>query len=283
MSREYGYGQGQAQEPMVWERVEWRQGDGRYVFEVAQGGLHATLSSPHGTKLTLPMVAWEGLLDALAAARKTKSRAESNLPSRMGARWSQVETQELAKTFKAGGSIAQLARVHNRTQFAVEAQLDRQGLWDRVERRPTARAVGGHLPKDESRRPSGPMDAASPRTPAPAEGRPPDSGQQPPSGAMDAAQPPTSAPVADRRHDAARRSPYGPIDRPWSPDAAPAAGRRSGPGQQPLSEATDTHGPPTFAPASGVRGADRAPDFAGSKATSAAGASAAIPFGADRD
>ena len=56
MSREYGYGQSQGQEPMVWDRVEWRQGDGRYVFEVAQGGLHATLASPHGTKLTLPMV-----------------------------------------------------------------------------------------------------------------------------------------------------------------------------------------------------------------------------------
>src|SRR5882672_2200658 len=161
MSREYGYSQGQAQEPMVWERVEWRQGDGRYVFEVAQGGLLATLSSPHGSKLTLPMVAWEGLLDALAAARKTKTRAERNLPSRTGARWSEAETHELAKTFKAGGSIAQLARVHNRTQFAVEAQLERQGLWDRVERRPTARATGG-LPA------TAPVDEGQSPTPVPA-------------------------------------------------------------------------------------------------------------------
>ena len=102
MSREYGYSEGQDQEPMVWDRVEWRQGDGRYVFEVARGGLLATLSSPHGAKLTLPMVAWEGLLDALAAARKTKARAERNLPSRTGARWSESEVQELAKAFKAG-------------------------------------------------------------------------------------------------------------------------------------------------------------------------------------
>ena len=145
MSREYGY-QSEAQEPILWDRVEWRQGDGRYVFEVARGGLLATLSSPHGSNLTLPMVAWEGLLDALAAARKTKSRAERNLPSRTGARWSEGETQELVKTFKAGGSIAQLARVHNRTQFAVEAQLERQGLWDRAERRPTARVIGGDAP-----------------------------------------------------------------------------------------------------------------------------------------
>ena len=144
MSREYGQTQTQAQEPMVWGRVEWRQGDGRYTFEVARGGLLATLNSPHGAKLTLPMVAWEGLLDALAAARKTKARSERNLPSRTGARWSDVEAQELAKTFLAGGSIAQLARVHNRTQFAVEAQLERQGLWDRAERRPTGRAIDCH-------------------------------------------------------------------------------------------------------------------------------------------
>src|SRR6476469_7063685 len=98
MSREYGHTQ--PQEPMVWERVEWRQGDGRYVFDVARGGLLATLSSPHGSKLTLPMVAWEGLLDALAAARTTKTRAERNLPARTGARWSAAETQELAKAFK---------------------------------------------------------------------------------------------------------------------------------------------------------------------------------------
>jgi hypothetical protein len=132
--------QGEAQEPLVWERVEWRQGDGRYVFEVAQGGLHATLSSPHAGALTLPMVAWEGLLDALAAARKTKARSEHNLPARAGARWSEAETRELVKAFKAGAVIAQLARVHNRTQFAVEAQLDRLGLWDRVERRAVGQA-----------------------------------------------------------------------------------------------------------------------------------------------
>jgi hypothetical protein len=126
-----------ARELMVWERVEWRQGDGRYTFLVETGGLHATLTAPHGGRLTLPVVAGEGLLDALSAARKTKARGERNLPPRAGARWSEVEVGELTKAFKAGGSIAQLARAHNRTHYAVEAQLDRLGLWDRVERRPT--------------------------------------------------------------------------------------------------------------------------------------------------
>lgn len=130
------YQPSEPQEPLVWERVEWRQGDGRYVFEVSQGGLHASLASPHGTKLTLPVVAWEGLLDALSAARKTRTRNERGFPSRSGARWYDGEAGELATAFKAGRSIEQLARAHHRSPLAVEAELDRQGLWDRVERRP---------------------------------------------------------------------------------------------------------------------------------------------------
>jgi len=77
MSQGYGqkFDQDQGHEPLAWERVTWRQGDGRYVFEVAEGGLHATLRSPHDTSLTLPMVAWEGLLDALAGAGLVVRRA----------------------------------------------------------------------------------------------------------------------------------------------------------------------------------------------------------------
>jgi hypothetical protein len=126
---------GEAPEPLVWERVVWRQGDGRYVFEVEEGGLHAKLSSPHGTALVLPMVAWEGLLDALTGARKARSRNERGFPARSGARWYDGEAGELAAGFRAGRSISQLARAHNRSEFAIEAQLDRLGLWDRVARR----------------------------------------------------------------------------------------------------------------------------------------------------
>lgn len=133
------YGQGEVQEPLTWERVTWRQGDGRYLFEVAEGGLHAKLTSPHGTSLTLPMVAWDGLLDALEGARKTRTRSERGFPARSGARWYEGEAGELAAAFKAGRTIAQLARTHNRSELAVEAQLDRMGLWDRVARRPIVR------------------------------------------------------------------------------------------------------------------------------------------------
>jgi hypothetical protein len=126
----------QSQEPVSWDRVEWRQGDGRYTFQLASGGLLATLTAPHGAKLTLPMVAWEGLLDALAAQRKTRTRTESKFPARSGARWYDGETGDLAAAFKAGRSIRQLAGAHSRSEQAVEAELARQGLWDRVERRP---------------------------------------------------------------------------------------------------------------------------------------------------
>lgn len=131
-----GYKQyGEAPEPLTWERVVFRQGDGRYVFEVEEGGLHAKLVSPHGTSLTLPMVAWEGLLDALMGARKARARNERGFPARSGARWYDGEAGELAAGFRAGRTVAQLARAHNRSEYAIEAELDRLGLWDRMARR----------------------------------------------------------------------------------------------------------------------------------------------------
>jgi hypothetical protein len=131
-----GYNQhGEVPEALLWERVVFRQGDGRYVFEIEEGGLHAKLTSPHGTSLTLPMVAWEGLLDALTGARKARTRNERAFPARSGARWYDGEAGELAAGFRAGRTITQLARTHNRSEYAIEAELDRLGLWDRLARR----------------------------------------------------------------------------------------------------------------------------------------------------
>jgi hypothetical protein len=153
MSRGYrqGYQQpGEALEPLVWERVTWRQGDGRYVFEIEQGGLHGKLSSPHGTSLTLPMIAWEGLLDAVMGARKARTRNERGFPARSGARWYDAEAGVLIAAFRAGRTISQLARDHNRSEFAVEAELHRLGLWDRVGRR----AI---VPGEQRRAPQAPL------------------------------------------------------------------------------------------------------------------------------
>jgi hypothetical protein len=43
---------------------------------------------------------------------------------------------DLAAAFKSGRTVRQLARAHRRSEQAIEAELARQGLWDRVERRP---------------------------------------------------------------------------------------------------------------------------------------------------
>jgi hypothetical protein len=158
MAQRFGreFGSDPMQEPLVWERVTWRQGDGRYSFEVAEGGLLATLKSPHGASLTLPMVAWEGLLDALIGARRTRTRSERGFPARSGARWYEGEAGELAAAFKGGRTITQLARAHNRSEFAVEAQLDRMGLWDRVARQPNGQAQNFHHPLEDAQPPVGP-------------------------------------------------------------------------------------------------------------------------------
>ena len=158
---------GEAPEPLVWERVTWRQGDGRYVFEVEEGGLHGKLSSPHGRSLTLPMVAWEGLLDAINGARKARTRNERGFPARSGARWYDGEAGELAAGFKAGRSVAQLARAHNRSEYAVEAQLDRLGLWDRIARR----AIAPDKQRSASQRPLGETGPDSAPPPADADHR----------------------------------------------------------------------------------------------------------------
>jgi len=116
---------------LVWERVVWRQGDGRYQFEVDRGGLHATLTAPHGRSLTIPVVAWYGLLDAISASRRTKARAERAAPTRHGQRWSQVEAEELAAAYLEGAPLEALAGRHNRSRAAIEAQLVKLGLRQR--------------------------------------------------------------------------------------------------------------------------------------------------------
>ena len=60
------------------------------------------------------------------------------MPPRYGARWTQQETDELAAKFKSGRSIDDLAREHARTVWAIEGQLAKLGLWDRIERRSVA-------------------------------------------------------------------------------------------------------------------------------------------------
>lgn len=119
---------------LVWENVSWRRGTEQYSFEIERGGLFATLKAPGNRSITLPMIVWEGLLDALKANRSTRARSEQQYPARSRARWYEGEVAEVAEAFKAGRSIAEIAHAHNRSAFAIEHQLDRLGLVSTAER-----------------------------------------------------------------------------------------------------------------------------------------------------
>lgn len=112
-----------------WERFVWNCAGTRYLFEIQSGGLHGQLRSDAGQSLTLPMVAWEGLLDCVRAQRKARTQtAAVDLPARAGARWTSAESDELRDGFKAGKSLAALAAQHSRTRGAIERELERMGL-----------------------------------------------------------------------------------------------------------------------------------------------------------
>ena len=88
----------------------------------------------------MPVVVWEALYDAVKTNRNAKQKAEANLPPRAGARWTDAERGELAAKFRSGRSPKNLAQERARTQWAIEDQLARLGLWDRIERRPVTGA-----------------------------------------------------------------------------------------------------------------------------------------------
>ena len=115
---------------LVWESVSWRRGEDQFRLEIERGGLFATLSAPGGRSLTLPMVVWEGLLDALKAGRNTKARVEQQQQylARSRSRWSDGEVSEVADAYKSGRSIGEIAHSHNRSTYAIEHQLDKLGL-----------------------------------------------------------------------------------------------------------------------------------------------------------
>lgn len=111
-----------------WGKFEWRTGTEAYSFEIDSGGLHATLSAGQAPPVTLPVVAWEGLIDAIKANRRARTKSHALAPPRGGARWSDSEIGELAQGFSAGIAIGDLARRHSRTVSAIEHQLIRIGL-----------------------------------------------------------------------------------------------------------------------------------------------------------
>jgi hypothetical protein len=154
--------------PLVWESVSWRRGEEQYRFDVERGGLFATLSAPDGKAMTLPMVVWEGLVDALKAEKATKTRAEhqQQYPSRSRARWYDGEVAEVADAFRAGRSIAEIAHAHNRSAYSIEAQLDKLGMISTAAiygpepdaRGPGVAAGGSATPEEAGRWPPPPLE-----------------------------------------------------------------------------------------------------------------------------
>jgi hypothetical protein len=125
-------------EPMVWEQFRWRCGADTFRFEIEEGGLYGKItasfngSEEQTRSLTLPMVAWEGLLDSLKANRTTRSRKPQSLaPLRAGARWTDAEIAELEDRYRQKRPIHEIAEAHARTTAAIEQQLEKMGLWMR--------------------------------------------------------------------------------------------------------------------------------------------------------
>jgi hypothetical protein len=119
---------------LTWENISWRRGEDQFSFEIERGGLFATLKAPGNRSMTLPMVVWDGLLEALKANRATKAKSEQMFPVRNGTRWYEGEAAELAQGFRSGRSIPALAKTHNRSEYAVENQLDKMGLFSKAEK-----------------------------------------------------------------------------------------------------------------------------------------------------
>ncbi|MEQ1718363.1 MAG: hypothetical protein ABL907_20670 [Hyphomicrobium sp.] len=126
---------------VAWDRFEWRTGADRYQFEIQDQGLVGRLNLSDGRSYALPMVVWEAVFDAVKINRRAKQKSDSHLPKRAGARWSEAESDELAAKFRSGRSIDALAQEHARTNWSIEAQLGKLGLWDRIERRAVAAPI----------------------------------------------------------------------------------------------------------------------------------------------
>ena len=62
-----------------------------------------------------------------APASKPRADAKENAPQNAGKQWSGDEDQALASAFDAGKQIPELAALHQRSRFAIEARLAKLG------------------------------------------------------------------------------------------------------------------------------------------------------------
>ena len=58
---------------------------------------------------------------------KPKTEKDSNKPSNKGKKWSESENNDLCKNYERGASISDLAKIHQRTEGAIESRLKKIG------------------------------------------------------------------------------------------------------------------------------------------------------------
>lgn len=71
--------------------------------------------------------AFEGTIAAAAPEPPTSDRKKTSRPAAAGSPWSPDEDARLAAAFDAGTDIAALARLHDRSRFAIETRLAKLG------------------------------------------------------------------------------------------------------------------------------------------------------------
>jgi hypothetical protein len=111
-----------------WQVLRWRGASGEYAFELSADGRSAILSGPCGAALALPLEDWRTAVERIGPRVISRRRHGIAAPPRSHARWSEEELAALAAGYRTGQSVAALALEHNRSTYAVEAQLVRAGL-----------------------------------------------------------------------------------------------------------------------------------------------------------
>ncbi|MBA3562965.1 MAG: hypothetical protein H0W33_02940 [Gammaproteobacteria bacterium] len=72
------------------------------------------------------------LHDAVAALEmsRERKRRQHDLPGKAGAPWSETEDEQLGAGFDGGASVAELAKMHERTRSAIHSRLVKLGKLD---------------------------------------------------------------------------------------------------------------------------------------------------------
>jgi hypothetical protein len=85
------------------------------------------------------------LLGAISAleSEATRARRRAQLPQNVGRPWAPAEEDLLARAFRAGEALADIAQRHRRTLAAIEARLEGLGLLAPEQRRTRNRYVSG--------------------------------------------------------------------------------------------------------------------------------------------